>query len=85
MFRQLGMTRAVVGEKGFDGRALSDIGALFAAADDLFESAEEEDLYANGLGGWRHMWIVTRVRAGLVTVLSFPLFANVLPPWRWRM
>jgi len=58
------MASAIVGEELFDARAIGKVDGIFRAADDLFKTAEEEDLDAHGLrSGW-HKGIVTPSRGG---------------------
>jgi hypothetical protein len=46
---QLGIAPAVVGEELLDGRAGCELDTVFGAADDVFKTAEKEDLDTHGL------------------------------------
>lgn len=46
-------------EKIFDGGGIRDIDGILRAADKLFDLAEEENVYMNGLGDSWHKGIVT--------------------------
>ena len=58
--RELGMIRAIVGEKRFNRRTIRQLDGVFRVTDDLFEAAEKKDLHARGLESKAHKRIVTR-------------------------
>jgi hypothetical protein len=58
-FCELGMARGVESEELFDGGGFGGGEGFLGVADDFFQTAEEEDFEANGLGNGGHGEIVT--------------------------
>jgi hypothetical protein len=58
-FREFGIFCGVEGEELFDRGVVREIEGLFRVTGKIFETAEEEDFDANGLGDRGHDWIVT--------------------------
>jgi hypothetical protein len=57
-FCEFGIFCGVEGEELFDGGSVGEIEGLFCVAGKVFETAEEEDFDADGLGDGGHNWIV---------------------------
>ena len=58
-FCEFGILLGVESKELFHCGGLWKVEALFGMAGEVFETAEEEDLHANGLGDGGHNWIVT--------------------------
>jgi hypothetical protein len=59
-FREFGIFPGVEGEELFDRGGVGKVEGFFGVAGEIFETAEEEDFDANGLGDGGHNWIVAR-------------------------
>ena len=58
--RQVRIALDQISEERLDGGALGEFARLFRQAHNILQTAEEEDLDANGLRGYRHKLIVSR-------------------------
>lgn len=56
---EFGIFCGVEGEELLDGGGVGEIEGLFRVTGKIFETAEEEDFDADGLGDSGHDWIVT--------------------------
>ena len=62
VFGKLGTAGGIEGEELLDGRGVGGIDGVLGTANEVLETAEEEDFEASGLGNGGHRGIVTRAQ-----------------------